>query len=350
MTFKKIFLATCWVSVSLLSQAQDFHFSQFYNSPLTLNPALTGKIKEDFRVGLIHRSQWKAVNSAYTTSSMFADINFIKNPIGLDMWGVGLVALNDEIGDGMFTAQTVGLSLSGMKTLDELKRHKLSFGIQPSFVTKGLNTNNFTFDNQINSSYQVDRNISSGEQLNANKYSYVNFNAGLFWDFVLSKKIDLFTGYSASNVLRPKESPLLGTKGRVPVRHALNPGLVYTINNKWSVTPNMLIAYQAKAMDVNLGLYGAYTFNPETPKPTTAFLGVWYRAKDAAIAMAGLKWGHYQVAFSYDYTVSNLREVKNAKAYVPDKATVGAWEISFIYVGFLKRAIPSETTIPCKFF
>ncbi len=350
MKFNRLFYAASMVCMALVAQAQDFHFSQFYNSPLTLNPALTGKIKEDFRVGLIHRSQWKSVNSAFATSSVFADINFIKNPLNLDMWGVGLVALNDEIGDGLFSNQTVAVSLSGMKTLDELKRHRLSFGIQPSYVTKGLNSSNFAFDNQINSSYQIDRSIASGEQLNGNRYSFFNFNAGLFWDFVLNKKVDFFAGYSASNVFRPKESPLTLTKGNLPVRHTLNPGLIYTFNKKWSVTPNVLLAYQAKAMDVNMGLYGAYTFNPDKTLPTTGFVGTWFRAKDAFIAMTGVKWGHYQVAFSYDFTVSSLRDVKNAREFVPEKSTVGAWELSFIYVGFLKRALPSETTVPCKFF
>ncbi|MBC7388316.1 MAG: PorP/SprF family type IX secretion system membrane protein, partial [Opitutaceae bacterium] len=144
---KKILLSCFITTLAYSVNAQDFHFSQFYNSPLTLNPALTGRIREDFRVGIIHRNQWKAINSAYVTSAVFADINFIKNPFKLDMWGVGLVAMNDEIGDGMFSNQNIGLSLSGTKTLDELKRHKLSIGVQPSYVTKGLNKNNLIFDN-----------------------------------------------------------------------------------------------------------------------------------------------------------------------------------------------------------
>ena len=113
---RKIYSALFVLMFSTCAFAQDIHFSQYQASPLTLNPALTGKIKEDFRVGLIHRSQWKSVNSAFATSSVFADINFIKNPLTLDMWGVGLVALNDEIGDSLFSNQTVAVSLSGMKT------------------------------------------------------------------------------------------------------------------------------------------------------------------------------------------------------------------------------------------
>ncbi len=349
---KKILLSCLITTLAYSLNAQDFHFSQFYNSPLTLNPALTGRIKEDFRVGIIHRNQWKAINSAFVTSAVFADINFIKNPFKLDMWGVGLVAMNDEIGDGMFSNQNVGISLSGTKTLDELKRHKLSVGIQTSYVTKGLNKNNLIFDNQFNSSYQVDNSIASGEQLTANKYSYINLNAGLFWDFILNKKVDIFAGYSANNITQPKESPLSNSTAKLPVRHVLNPGFIYTFNKKWSVSPNFLLAYQAQATEVNLGLFGGYTFNPDAKLPTTAFLGGWGRAKDAAIAMVGVKWGHYQGAFSYDFNASSLRNVKNATPPMisRERATVGAWEISLIYVGFLRRALPGETTIPCKFF
>ena len=113
-----------------------------------------------------------------------------------------------------------------------------------------------------------------------------------------------------------------------------------------------MMVYQAKASEINLGLYGAYTFNPEKTLPTTAFIGAWGRTKDALIAMTGLKWGHYQLAFSYDFTLSTLRDVRNAPTPMisRERANVGAWEISFIYVGFLKRALPNETTIPCKFF
>jgi type IX secretion system PorP/SprF family membrane protein len=344
---KRILLCVL-LGIVRLVQAQDFHFSQFYNSPLTLNPGLTGKIKEDFRVGLIHRSQWKTVNSAFITSAVFADINFIKNPFKLDQWSVGIFGLNDELGHGLFSNQQVAFSLSGTKTLDELKRHKLSFGIQPNYITKGMNSNKMVFDSQINSNYQIDQSIASGESLN-NRYSFFNLNAGLFYDFVWTQRVEVFAGYTASNILRPKEHPLSLTESRVPLRHTLNPGLTYTINQRWSLTPNLLFVYQGRATESNMGLFGACIFNPEKNLPTTAFVGGWLRAKDAAIAMVGLKWGHYKVAFSYDFTMSKLRDVRKAEE-VRDRAAVGAWEISFIYVGFLKRALPNETTIPCKFF
>ena len=39
--------------------AQDLHFSQFMNSPLTTNPANTGFIPGgDYRIGINYRNQW----------------------------------------------------------------------------------------------------------------------------------------------------------------------------------------------------------------------------------------------------------------------------------------------------
>ena len=39
-------------------KAQDIHFSQFYNAPLTVNPALTGRIPGSYRVVINYRNQW----------------------------------------------------------------------------------------------------------------------------------------------------------------------------------------------------------------------------------------------------------------------------------------------------
>src|SRR5436190_24180956 len=50
------------------SYAQDPNFSQFFVSPLTLNPALTGKFNGDVRVAGNYRDQWPEISKAYITS------------------------------------------------------------------------------------------------------------------------------------------------------------------------------------------------------------------------------------------------------------------------------------------
>ena len=58
-------------------QAQDRLFSQFYASPLTLNPALTGAFEGKFRVSSIYRDQWrKALDEPYQTFSSALDLRW----------------------------------------------------------------------------------------------------------------------------------------------------------------------------------------------------------------------------------------------------------------------------------
>ena len=53
-------------AVSLLS-AQDTHFSQFYASPLNLNPALTGVNDGTYRIAGIYRNQDRSFTTPYVT-------------------------------------------------------------------------------------------------------------------------------------------------------------------------------------------------------------------------------------------------------------------------------------------
>jgi len=55
------------------ANAQDPGFSQFFASPLTLNPALTGKFNGVVRVAGNYRNQWPTINNAFITSTISVD-------------------------------------------------------------------------------------------------------------------------------------------------------------------------------------------------------------------------------------------------------------------------------------
>ena len=48
-------------------QSQDIHFSQYWNAPLNLSPALTGVSKEDTRIFGAYKNQWASVPVGYKT-------------------------------------------------------------------------------------------------------------------------------------------------------------------------------------------------------------------------------------------------------------------------------------------
>src|SRR5688572_5091034 len=80
------------------SSAQDIHFSQYYFSPLTMNPAYTGKYKGDFRLFGNYRKQWRLINDAYNTFSAGGDMNMYPSNVNLS---AGLVFVHDQSGGNL---------------------------------------------------------------------------------------------------------------------------------------------------------------------------------------------------------------------------------------------------------
>lgn len=344
---KAYFFLSFILAFSLNCKAQDFHFSQFYNFPVAINPAMTGKIKEDFRIGLIHRSQWKQINSPYTTSALSADMNFRNLPFNIDKGGVGVYLMNDQLGDGIFKNQSIMVSGAVHKAIDNFKRHVLSIGIQTGYVRKNLNNSGLVFRDQ-NSNYQFSDNPSASADgvLNGSNYNFVNFNTGLSYSFLVSEKIDLTLGAGFFNLTSPKETFVETAKNNLPKRYLLTFGTNIRVMENFTVMPAVMYMRQAEAVNLNMGSGFAYHFNEK--RDITAILGAWYRNSDAVILLAGLKYKNYQANFSYDASVSQIKAVKDAPNL--GNAKVNAFEISISYLGFLNRALPNDVTIPCRFF
>ncbi|MDP4248351.1 MAG: type IX secretion system membrane protein PorP/SprF, partial [Bacteroidota bacterium] len=73
------------------ANAQDLHFSQWFNSPLTTNPANTGFIPDaDYRFGANFRDQWSAIMAVpYRTMSIWGDAQVFRNRIDNGWLGLG---------------------------------------------------------------------------------------------------------------------------------------------------------------------------------------------------------------------------------------------------------------------
>src|SRR5215212_6479304 len=81
-------------------QAQDIHFSQYYATPLTINPSYTGSFAGDYRAGLNYRQQWGSVTVPYKTFDFYGDFNFKKKAFRKASFSAGLCIVSDKAGDG----------------------------------------------------------------------------------------------------------------------------------------------------------------------------------------------------------------------------------------------------------
>ena len=102
MKMRKLVVCICALLACQLVNAQDPHFSQFFASPLTLNPAFTGKFSGSWRLAANHRDQWPSIPKAYVTTSASIDFPILKSRIPeKDIFGVGLSGLTHAIANNI---------------------------------------------------------------------------------------------------------------------------------------------------------------------------------------------------------------------------------------------------------
>src|SRR4051812_4827177 len=99
------FLATLFCFQTLLVFGQDMHFTQFYASPLYLNPAFTGA-NVCSRATLVYRNQWPGIKTAYQSYLFSLDHYMDKQHTG-----IGLQCASDVAGTGGLRTTNINASI-----------------------------------------------------------------------------------------------------------------------------------------------------------------------------------------------------------------------------------------------
>lgn len=345
MISRNSFSLMVFMLIAFSASAQDYHFSQFYASPLSLNPALTGSFYSDYRISAIYRNQWAGINSKFETYALGADMNFRTGRLKRDLIGAGIYIYRDNLGGDIFIAQSIQFSGAYHHSLDVYNRHRLSGGLQFGYVQKSIDASKLTFSDQYED-FELVPGLGSGDAFIKDQINYFNVNIGAFYSFKVSTKTDFFTGITIFQANDPKES-FFSSENKLNHRYTGYTGFNYKINPVFTISPKLLYMNQENSMDLNAGASVGY--NVRKKKDVTLYVGGWYRMSDAAIIMSGAKWKNYTLRFSYDATVSGLREVKKASNIKRNPKT-GSFEISLIMTGKLSRTMADSYTVPCEIY
>ena len=115
---------------------QDIHFSQYTESPSTLNPASTGVINGEFRVIGNFKDQWRSIANPYTTFSGSYDMPFYREIITDGSLGFGVSFISDKAGDLQFGTNQINFSLAANKSVN--RENNFSLGLQGGFTQRGI--------------------------------------------------------------------------------------------------------------------------------------------------------------------------------------------------------------------
>jgi type IX secretion system PorP/SprF family membrane protein len=318
------------------SFAQDLHFSQFYNSPLSTNPANTGFIPDaDYRIGAHYRNQFSNImSSPYKTMSVFGDAQVFRDKLENGWMGFGFLALTDVAGSG---------SLKSTKLYGSVAYHQmmgssslLSGGFNVGYVNKRIDVSGLKFPDQFDGHF-FDSNLPTSVILDNTSVSYLDIQAGVNYAFFPNDDIYINAGYSIHHVNKPKESFFNENNGDgfIPMRHIGFVNAIIKVNDRLILKPNIFYTNQVNAFALEFGTLANINLSEKGEKQFIA--GCYYRWKDAIMPMLGFQLNQLQFTFSYDATLSTL---KNFNQYR------GAAEFSVIKNGFFGNKADRQSLCP----
>lgn len=318
-----ILLAVCACAGHTMVFSQDLHFSQYFNSPLLVNPANTGFSPDvDWRVGANYRNQWSSLtNNPYKTMSAWGDVQLLNNKLDNGWIGVGGALLRDVAGSGGLTSTKAFASIAyhqlvGLNSL-------ISTGFNIGYINQRIDFTKLTFDDQWNKDF-FDVNVPSGEPFAYSSIGLFDLQAGVNYALFPSDNAYFNVGLSVMHINRPKESFFSNSAvdTRIPVRYTLFLNGSFKLNDQWILNPNAYISEMAKAYEVVVGMNAHCNLSGDGN--TQLIAGAYYRYNDALIPMAGYQLNDLSITVSYDVTASGLSQFNQSR---------GAYELSLVKTG-----------------
>lgn len=327
---------SCELLLPTAAFSQDIHFSQFYASPLTLNPANTGNYVGDWRFANIFRRQWPSIvkKKPFQTIAMSYDQQFY---VFNENISAGFVIVSDR--SGFYNLNVSKLYLSGgyHKTISG---NNLHFGFQGGYVSKGFDNDGISYPEQWdNNTGQFNPELSYTGP-GAEKKSYVDLNAGAIWGRKFGK-LEPEAGFALYHFNYPKETLIKNDESRLPMRKVFHIGGKIHLTEKIFIMPNILVMTHKKANDFLEGANLAYRLPKNPVKIQYIYGGFEFRNgikrnNDAAIGIIGAQFRKMNVGLSYDLNISDLKAATNNR---------GGFEVSLIYIG--PSTLLQNISIPC---
>lgn len=330
-------------------QAQDIHYSQFYNAPMLQSPGLTGVFPGDTRFMANYRTQWKAVPVDYLTFSGAADVKFY--PRNLDkngLFAAGLIFHYDQA--GLSKLQLIQLALNGSYSRRLTEYAFLTVGGQIAGNQRGFNLGALSFDEEFDKGRgRYDPSLPNNEvNLSTNKL-FLDFSVGInlrMQSLSQRKLVDngtkrdkLDVGIGIFHLNRPNQSFFDGYKSPLFMRFSPYIAGAVKIDSLLDVVGHINAQFQGPYQEV-LGMVGLkYYLNLRPDNRISVQAGVGYRFDDFGDSFyptAEVGYKGWNVGLSYDVNVSSFQVATGRR---------GGPEISLRYI--IDR-VPREVKV-CPF-
>jgi len=320
---RKLLIALIIISIQGTLIAQDIHFSQFFNAPLFLNPALTGVYNGNHRGILNYKDQWRSVASPYKTFAGSYDTRFMYT--SNDQFGVGASFFSDAAGDLKMGTNQFNILASYQKQLTP--QMGFSFGIKGGVGQTSLKGGAALqqWGNQYDGT-AYNPNLSSGEANTIDNFMYGDFSTGALWQYgynenyiTANDQFNVQLGIAYDHINRPRQSFYADKSQRLYSKITFHGSSEIGLNNtNLAIVPQFVYLHQGPASELDLGSMFKFKLQEASKhtmwiKSAFASVGGFYRAKDAFVLAASAEVQGYSLGISYDINTSNLRQASKGK-------------------------------------
>ncbi|MCC8407931.1 PorP/SprF family type IX secretion system membrane protein [Mucilaginibacter sp. UR6-1] len=248
---------------AMKSLGQDHQYSQFFNAPVYLNPALNGQFEGKLRMSLTYRNQYSTIPGNLNYLSATIDYNIPR--FG---GGFGLMFTRSSEGTAYLRKNSIMGIYSYSVGSDD---YVLSFGLAAGATNRSVDMSKLVFGDQIDPNYG----IIPGQQTSADLLAYNSrfyFDSGLGVNLVTG---GFMVGAAAFHLNRPNES-FTGTPVKLPMRIAAHASYRYDLNKydnlddyeKSFVIPSVVFYKQSNINSYSAGVQY---------KRRSVNAGLWYR-------------------------------------------------------------------------
>ena len=295
------------------SFAQDPAFSQFFSSPLNINPALTASINADWRAIANFRDQWIGPASPYATGTISYDRKILQEKIPNihdegNILGVGAMIMYDKAMAGIVNSNYASVNVSyNVKLTEDPTVHRIAAGFGLSYGRRFVDFSRLDWQEQWIGHAGFDTNLPTGEAGLSNMKGYLSLSAGLKYSLT-TEKTNIDIGVAGFHLNTPKQTFLEDENQRLAMRKVAHFNVETFINDLVVLNINGIYQQQSSATYYSFG--GALGYYLPQNDNLILNAGLWYWSNNAVIPYVGFGYKNYQFGLSYDITVSKLNETR----------------------------------------
>ncbi|MBK8699435.1 MAG: PorP/SprF family type IX secretion system membrane protein [Saprospiraceae bacterium] len=337
------FLVLLAVLYTFAVSAQDASFTQYYQVPAYVNPALVGNFNGLFKVGMNYRDQWRpALDRPYATFTATGESKFLIGKRDPDVVALGIMFFSDRI--SRFDLNTTQIALTGSyhKLLDKRTKQYIGIGYQAAIFQKSLNYEDLTFGDQFNA---IDAYSNQTlELLPGNNIGFLDMSAGIDYSVSPSDGHDLNVGLSVFHFTAPNIS-FFGKEDFVDkdldVAAFLDPRWTAHVSYGFHTSPNIVleprVLYMAQDQHRLAMLSALFKYKNPKSEGKVFYFGPGMRMArnidktnlESIYLIVGYDFKGLNLGLSYEY---------NNKDLFNDRNGLSSFEISLNYFGQYENA------------